>query len=198
MNLNNIRQKSAYTFIELSVVILIILIIATMSVPRFIGFLSEANLGSTARRMAGVMAYIRYEASKNSRSYFLTLDLNKNEYYVSLRKEKSEIEESSFYYTGQDAEAAFYKEYQDEFIKRTKLSKRIEFRNVIDAENMIIDSGVVRVEFRADGSSDSITIYFKNLKDEIYTVHLKSFTAKAEIYDYYFVPEQEPTPSERE
>ena len=198
MNCNNLKQKSAYTFIELTVVIFIVLIIATMSVPRFIGFLSEANLGSTARRMAGVMAYIRHEAAKNSRSYFLTLDLDKNEYYVTVRKEKTEIEESPYYYTGMDAEASFYKEYQDEFIKRIKLSKRIEFKNVIDAENMIIDSGVVRVEFQADGSSDSIIIYFKNLKNEVYTLHLKSFTAKAEIYDYYFVPEQEPTPSERE
>ncbi len=191
------HRKEGFTFLELAVVVVIIGIMMAVTAPRFSSTFSKATLGGTARALAGTMAYIRNAAAKEGRGYFLNIDLNKNEYWVTVFNEEADLSQTyNQYWDAPDEE--IYKEVSDPFVSRKRLTKKIAFSRVILGDGTAVGDGAVRIEFRPDGTADETVIYLVNPQERVYTVYLEYYNGQASVYKYAFVPAPPPELIERE
>ena len=76
--------SNGFTLVELSLVLLILGVLLSLSVPRLLE-LGQAHLESSASRMANMISYLHDEASLRGRIYRLTLDLDRDSYTIEVR-----------------------------------------------------------------------------------------------------------------
>ncbi len=191
------RRRDGFTFLELAVVVVIMGVMMSITLPRFTSTFSRATLGGVARRLSGTMMYLRNAASKDGRSYFLNVDLDKEEYRVTVLRERADQLQTE--YQDWDAlEDEAYIEYRDDFIGRTRLEKQIAFERVILEDGSEAFDGIVRIEFRPDGTADDTVIRLMSPNQRVYTIHLEHYNGQARVYKYAFLPEPPPELFERE
>jgi len=193
-----LRRTDGFTFLELAVVVTIIGIMMAITAPRFSASLSKATLGGTARGLAGTIAYIRNAAAKEGRSYFLNIDLDKEEHWATVINDEADL--SLVQYQGIDLpdEELYFKEVSDGFISKKKLEKKIAFERILLPDGTDVSEGRVRIEFHPDGTTDEVVIYLTDSRERVYTVHLEHYNGQARVYRDTFVPEPPPALVERE
>jgi prepilin-type N-terminal cleavage/methylation domain-containing protein len=76
------RQAKGFTLIELTVVIILLGIIMTLTVPRFHTAILTDDLKATTRKMVGIIKGLRDEAIREQRVYFLHFDLESNRFWI--------------------------------------------------------------------------------------------------------------------
>jgi general secretion pathway protein H len=76
------RQSKGFTFIELTVVILLIGLMFALTIPRFQGALLTDDLKKTTRRMIGMIKNLRNEAIREQKDYFLHFDFESNRLWI--------------------------------------------------------------------------------------------------------------------
>ena len=76
------RDKKGYTFIEITVVVLLIGLMMALTIPRFRYALLTDNLKTAARRLAGMIKTIRSEAVREQQSFILHFDLESNRFWI--------------------------------------------------------------------------------------------------------------------
>ena len=187
------RTRNGYTFIELTVVLVIIMTVAAVGVPRLVSWVNEGNLGAASRRLAGTIRYVRNEAARRQKSFFLTIDIEENAYWIEVRRDPSEIEHRGYYTSWGDPEDENFEPFEDEFVTRRELRRRIVFDRVLYDDFDEQRYGKVRIEFRADGTTQDVAIYLQSTEERVATVTLDADTGRVEIYDYLFEPEPKPT-----
>jgi prepilin-type N-terminal cleavage/methylation domain-containing protein len=195
-----LRKHNGFTFVELTVVIIIIGIMMSVTVPRFGSMFSKASLGAAARRLAGTMGYLRNAAAKEGRSYFLNIDLETHEFWVTVVSEGADpylINQGGFV-DPQDEELSGYEEVADPFLRRTRLEKQIAFERIVLPNGAEVVEGRFMIEFRPDGTADETLIYMRNPKGKIYTLHLEQYNGQARLYKFAYAPDPLPELTERE
>ncbi|MFH1241687.1 MAG: prepilin-type N-terminal cleavage/methylation domain-containing protein [Pseudomonadota bacterium] len=75
-------MSKGYTFIELTVVVSLLGLIAALAIPRFQGAVLTDDLKSTARRMVGMIRDLRNEAVRTQKDHYLHLDLESNRFWT--------------------------------------------------------------------------------------------------------------------
>jgi prepilin-type N-terminal cleavage/methylation domain-containing protein len=100
MKTGNFWKSQGYTFIELAVVILLLGIVMTITIPRFRYALLTDTLKSTARKMVGAVRENRVEAVRENRAIRLQFDLESNRYWFESEdmsdQERIQARESAF------------------------------------------------------------------------------------------------------
>jgi len=190
------QRRDGFTFLELSVVVVIMGIVMAVTLPRFTSTFSKATLGGTARRLAGTMAYLRNAAARDGRSYFLNIDLDNHEYWVAVFNEEMDLSQIDF--EVEDTYEEMYTEFSDGFAARTRLQKKIEFAEVLLGDGEKIFDGILQIEFRPNGTTDEVVIHLTNPKERFYTVYLEGYNGQATAYKHVFVPEPLPVLDYRE
>ncbi len=76
------RETKGFTLIELTVVIVLLGIIMTLTVPRFQTAILTDDLKATTRKMVGMIKGLRDEAIREQRVYFLHFDLESNRFWI--------------------------------------------------------------------------------------------------------------------
>jgi len=186
------RRSAGYTFIELTVVILIIMTVAAVGIPPLLSWLDEGNLGAESRRLAGAVRYVRHEAARRQKTFYLTLDLEHHAYWIETRRDPGEYEPLGYSTSWSDPEDERYEPYEDEFVTRQELRRRVVFDRVIRGDSTFERSGKVRIEFRPDGTAEGVSIYLRNTAQMEATVRLNGDTGRVEIYNYRIEPELRP------
>ena len=77
-----IRDSKGYTFIELTVVVALIGVMISLSVPRIRYAILPDDLKRVTRRMTGIIKNLRIEAVREQDSFFLHLDLESNKFWI--------------------------------------------------------------------------------------------------------------------
>ena len=77
-----LRNSKGYTFIELSIVILLIGLMCAIAIPRFRYAILTDNLKKTTRQMVGIIKNLRTEAIREQKVYILHFDLKTNSYRI--------------------------------------------------------------------------------------------------------------------
>jgi prepilin-type N-terminal cleavage/methylation domain-containing protein len=183
------RRPNGFTFIELTVVMVIILTVAAIGVPRLVSWVNDENLGAESRRLAGMIRYVRNEAARRQKRFYLAIDIEANAYWIDVKRAPGEFEPPSYYVSWRDSGDDEYAPYEDEFVERRELRRRIVFDRVLGEDNEEERYGTVRIEFRPDGTTETATIYLKNTQERVATLALDGDTGKVDIYDYLFEPE---------
>jgi general secretion pathway protein H len=76
------RDAKGFTFIELTVVLVLIGLVFTITMPRFRDQILSDTLKSTTRKMMYKIMDLRNEAISEHKAYFLVFDLESNRYWV--------------------------------------------------------------------------------------------------------------------
>ena len=77
-----IRNSKGYTLIELIVVVVLIGLTLTLTIPRFRYALLTDDLKATTRKIAGMINNLRNEAISEQRDYILRFDLGLNRIWI--------------------------------------------------------------------------------------------------------------------
>ena len=166
------KRSKGFTFIELVVVMLILGIIMSITVPRLIK-LEGIHLKSQARRLAVLFPYLYSEAVTTGRSYRVCFDIDKRTYWV----EKA------------DAAGQFAK-FANVLTRKERLLEGIEFVDIITPEGVKISEGKVFTYFYPHGFTDNLTIHIRNEQKNTLTLLVNCFTANVDIQQGYAESEE--------
>jgi general secretion pathway protein H len=75
------RDKKGYTFIEITVVVLLIGLMMALTLPRFRYAMLTDNLKTATRRLIGTIKTIRNEAVREQQGFILYFDLESNRFW---------------------------------------------------------------------------------------------------------------------
>ena len=75
-------NKKGYTFIELTVVVLLIGLMFALTIPRFRYAILTDNLKSTSRRLVGIIKNLRSQAFREHKNFVLHFDLESNRFWI--------------------------------------------------------------------------------------------------------------------
>lgn len=190
-------RRNGFTFLELAVVLTIMGIMVAIVAPRFTATFSKVTLGGSARQLAGAISYVRNLAAKDNRSYFLTIDLDNDEYWVTYFDPPPELALMP-YADLEYLEDEVYVPYKDDFIKTTRLEKKVSFARVILEDGMELYDGRARIAIRPNGTADETVIHLTNPSERFYTVHLERYNGQATVYRGAVIPPLPPELTERE
>lgn len=167
------EREKGFTLIELSIVLLIIALILSITVPRFQDFL-EVQLKSSARQLAGAVKFT-YDRAIFTRSLMrLFIDFEENSYWTEVCSETSA---ASCEWTNDSSNLG----------KKVKLPKGIVFRDIfLNGEK--VEAKAVGLHFFPSGFVLPSTIHLWDGEEE-HTLSLivNSVTGRADIYDGYVV-----------
>jgi general secretion pathway protein H len=76
------RDAKGYTFIELTVVVVLIGLMMALTVPRFRYTLLTDDLKTAARKLVGMIKGVRGEAVRQQQGLFLNFDLESNRFWL--------------------------------------------------------------------------------------------------------------------
>lgn len=184
-------QRAGYTFIELAVVLTLVVIVVSITMPQFTRMVADTNVGSCARRFAGEVLYLRNLAAKKARTFYINIDFATNSYSVVTRQSLSEVElPEDFEYTTdyeylEALEQAAYQPYADEFVGAINLRRQVQFLDVTLADGTVVSEGMVKIAFYSNGKADKAAVHFTNPKDDFYTVEIRPYTVRPRTYEDY-------------
>jgi prepilin-type N-terminal cleavage/methylation domain-containing protein len=76
------RNTKGYTFIEITVVIILIGVMASISLPKIRHAILADKLNSTSRKMIGLISSLRNDAIREQKAFYLHLDLEANRFWT--------------------------------------------------------------------------------------------------------------------
>jgi Tfp pilus assembly protein FimT len=79
---NNDRTSAGYTTMEAAMVITIVMVLLSMSIPKFVNAISAYKLRAAAESAAWAMQSTRYQALQKGYTYELTINATNNTYQV--------------------------------------------------------------------------------------------------------------------
>ena len=162
-------RNRGFTLIELTMVLAILVIVFGLVAPRFSGILGSAELGSSARILAGTARAIHNEAARRGREIVLHLNLDRNEYWATIKTDE-----------GID------KEVGGMFLKRRKLPEGIKFKDIVLHGKYVTNQGEVSLVYSPMGRVGRTIIHMEDRSGKSFTVRIKPYNGQVEVYNYYF------------
>lgn len=165
----NTPGNRGFTLIELAMVLAIIVIVFGLIVPRFSGFLGSAELGSTARILAGTARAVHNEAARRGMEIVLHFNLDRNEYWATYKEGK-----------GIDVELGGM------LLKKRSLPEGIKFKDIVLHNKYVTSQGEVSLVFSPLGRVGRTVIHLEDKAGKVFTIRIKPYNGQVEVYNYYF------------
>lgn len=166
----NRSPARGFTLIELCVVLVIISLILAVAIPRYGGFMTRGTMRSEARRLAALARYLRSEASRSGSVYYLNFSVEKGTYWVTVAGGRGRPVEERTHLT-----------------RPRPLPEGIRFKDVAIVGRAGKSQGRQMVAFYPKGESDEAIIHFSDYgRKQFYSLHIKPYSGRSVIYDYYF------------
>jgi len=151
-------------------VLVLIGVILVVVMPRYGGILTRGSMRSEARRLAALVRYLRHEAARTGRVHYLNFEVGRDEYWVSVGEGR-----------GRAAEEA------TQLAKPHVLAEGVRFKDVTVYGRGKKSEGKQAVGFFPRGESDEAIVHFSDYaKGRFCTLHIKPYSARSDIYDYYY------------
>jgi prepilin-type N-terminal cleavage/methylation domain-containing protein len=160
------RLDKGYTLIELTVVMALIGLMLTISVPRFRYSLITDNMKSVARRLIGIIRDVRNEAIRERKAYFLHLDIESNRAWVVA--------------TGMGEEEGIMARE-----RAFTFPRDVRIVDVWQSERGKQMSGEVAIRFSKKGYIEHTVIHLGAKDDREFTLVLSPFLGTVKSYDKY-------------
>jgi len=167
-----IGLETGFTLIEMLVVIVLIGLLFSLTLPRFSGIGETEKLRKAARLMARQALKAHSQAVTEAQPYFLCLDLDLSRTWLTLERPQRDEEAKP------DGRA-------------THLSTGVEFKDVVHSEGGMFKDRVVAFAFWSNGGNEPGTIHLRNSSGEEMTIFLRPFLGQTEIHEGYLLEEVE-------
>ena len=163
--------KSGFTLIELTLVIVIMGILFTLSIPYFPGVFGGTELGVAARDLAGTLLYARYLAITEGVDQRVNYDLNRKQYWISKREKESFAEED------------IYNRRKTSLGRTRTLPRGVRIKDFATPRGEF-SGGIGYTTFYPNGSAELSFLHLVNKEESIHTVVVFRATGRVKTYDY--------------
>jgi prepilin-type N-terminal cleavage/methylation domain-containing protein len=184
-----VNSRSGLTFIELTVVLLIIGLVMAVAMPSFVNLLRSTKTGVAMRQLVGYMKYIREKAVRENKEFTMVFDRVSNQYWAAIEVPEEEMPPDYYYAPQSEKMRMRYPVYEDEFVDMVELESEVTIMRVIEGGIYELYSAIVRdyytLVFYPDGTATRATIYAQGPNEEIMTIHIKPFTGEVELFEGY-------------
>ncbi len=161
-----IRGQTGFTLIELVLVVLLLGLLASLSLPLIDG-LGTDGLRTTARRLSGTVKYLYNEAAMTGREHRLTFNLSNGSYRATKRSITGELQPLQGIAAG----------YQ--------LANGVHFVNIYQPQIGEQNHGEVTTALLPGGWLRETIIHLQDDEGRKMTLRLAPLTGLTEIYDGY-------------
>ncbi|MEE4357456.1 MAG: type II secretion system protein [Desulfococcaceae bacterium] len=165
-NIQKADAEKGYTLIELIVVIALIGILLSFTIPRFHGSLLSDNSNKTVRRIVLQVQHLRQNAVRSRKMHTLHISPDSRKMWVTNEGMSEE-----------DAEAAA--DGGEEF------PEDVDITDVEYPDDEKISYGEARIRFSPKGYSDKVMIHLENTDGERKSLLIEPFLPNIEIFDDY-------------
>jgi prepilin-type N-terminal cleavage/methylation domain-containing protein len=162
------RLRAGFTLIELSIVIFIIAIIATIAVPR-IRDVMRTELGSTTRRLSNASRFLYEEATLRGTVLALVVDLERQAYWVARV----------------DPATGELQPDDDLLSKPVIMPPDVRIADVVLPSVGKLSQGVASTYFYPEGWADAAVIHIVDRNRDAYTVRIDPVRGKGEVLEGY-------------
>lgn len=160
-----VAARRGFTLIEILVVVAIIGILAGILVPR-LPDVTASRLKSTARRLAGVITYLYERSAATQLVYRLTLDIDSNEFYVSLLNKDNQFEETTL-----------------DFARRARLPDNVRVESADIPAQGVVWAGRAQIHFFPGGFTEQARVYLKDASGNELTLEVSPLTGRVKILE---------------
>lgn len=161
-----------FTLIELTVVLFLVGLFLSLSVPNINNFLFHSDLKSTARSLKAAVHVLRSKSIVTGRHAILVLDLDKGTYRGELEPEEA------LHFMGGDLD-------NEIVISERSLPDGIR---IMDAMNVRVDkiqSGELRSILNPKGVIEETVIHLADHRDRVLTIIINAYTGRFSLFDTY-------------
>ena len=192
------KIESGFTLIEISIVIFIILMMTSATVPWMKTFAESSRLRSAARSIRSLMEFARSSAITQRTEYVVLFDADQGEYWLSLLEfldaESGDVVIDSSRISLSESLASLSEEDEDEeqadeSYTRTggilgipkQLSGSIEMIQILSIRSSNADGVVEYVTFYPDGTAEDFEVYLQSYSGRIFIISVSEATGRTGI-----------------
>jgi Tfp pilus assembly protein FimT len=156
--------KKGFTFLELTLVILLLGFIFLLTFPNFRQSIAPRDLKRVVLSLTGTLRYAQSQAGTTKLKHRLNIDIKENTFWVTVEKERGKFfrDPSS---SGQP----------------TFLPRGISFLDLYHPERGKVQDGNAYVEFSPTGWAEECTIHVKKSEEEVFTLFVNPLGGKIEV-----------------
>ena len=175
------RKNSGFTFIELSMVILVLSIALLIVAVNLDSIIPSERLRAQAKKIGSLIQLARAEAAFKGVNYGIVYDLRENAFWLLVPEIEGQETEN---YDAEDLENS-EPEIRKKFFYH-KLEEPVEFIDVQVGEKNAITDKIVRIEVTPLGLASGHIVHLKDTKnDNEFSIELNSLTALVSYYNKY-------------
>jgi len=164
-------EPHGFTLLELAVVLLLLTVVLGLVLPEASSLLTDSDLRTSSRRVAGAVAEARNEALLGGRIWELAIDLESGTFWIA---PVGDAEEG-----GKPAEAG-----KSGPRKRT-LAGQVRFLDVRKGQEESRNTGRVGIRFHPKGLVEPAVIHLGDPGKRVQTLSIKPFSGRLSIQDGY-------------
>ena len=160
------NNQSGFTLIELALVVVLLGIMASYSLPLISG-LEPDQLKATARRLSGTVKYLYNEAVMTGTEHHLVFNLTEGSYHAAQRDADGKVTELG------------------NLGRRHQLPDDVKFDSIYQPQRGEKKTGKVTTIFKPEGWLEETIIHLRDEDQHKLTIRLVPLTGLSEIYDGY-------------
>ncbi|MFH1238926.1 MAG: GspH/FimT family pseudopilin [bacterium] len=164
--LKNKKKSPGFTLTELVIVIGIVLVFLTISMPNFRRAYQDNLLKNAVRELANSLAYARDLAIMEGVNYEVNFDSSLNKYIIFPSDDKPVREKISAKLPKSAAKSSYYR----------YLPEKITFARFTN----------YKIIFYPNGSSQDFFIYLQNDKNNVYTIAIRGVYSQIKTFNFYY------------
>ncbi len=165
-------MRRGFTLIELTVVLFLIGIFLSLSVPNIGNFLFHSDLKSTARSLKAAVHVLRSKSIATGRHAVLCFDLDKMTYWGELEPEEARL------FTDGDRD-------NERIISERSLPDGIRIMDAMNIRVDKIESGELRSILNPKGVIEETVLHLADRSGRVLTIIINAYTGRFSLYDTY-------------
>ncbi len=155
MRISSVGSKTGFTLFELLVVLLIIGLISSLSLPYLFGRMGRMNLKSAAKSIAASLRYARTLAASEKTQYLALFDFEKHSFSIVSEKKTDDV-------------------------KVYHLPEGVRFQKAKSGTESV-QSGIFRIYFFPNGSASGGEVVLSDEKGRQYAIQVQFITGVTEL-----------------
>lgn len=196
--LENFASETGFTLIEVMLVLTLIVILSTASMPSLRGFAGSTRLKSSASAIRDMLHFARDTAITEGSAYLVVFDLDQNRYWLASSETIAASDLNASLITNASNTPIQAEVQSPDLSQRTvartsmilgipqvpnhsiSLSQMVVNRN---SQSRHIDSGIDYVYFSPTGSSEEATLYIQDPGGRVVSISVEAASARVRIMD---------------
>jgi general secretion pathway protein H len=158
-------EPAGFTLLELAVVLFLLVLVLGLVLPEASSLLTDSDLRTSARRLAGSVAEARNQAMLGGRVWELVIDLESSSFWIGPAGEGEEAGKPG--------------------PRKQTLAGQVRFLDIRKGEDETRNAGRVALRFHPKGLVEPAVIHLKGSGDRVRTLSIKPFSGRLSIEEGY-------------